>query len=123
MFLNLLFLLIRDPTPFEGKDFLFGIDWRPTTADKMEYLSINTTNHTSVMLSNYRQRESEFWNNYIHVLMKKDDIPATYCQPEFQSWEDQKYIYEASLFGSLGAVGLFLILSVICCCLYCRAKR
>lgn len=89
----------------------------------MQYLSINTTNLTSVMLSNYRQRENEFWNNYVHVLMRKEIFPATYCRPEYQHWEDQKHIYQASLFGVLGAVGLFLILSILCCCLYCRAKR
>lgn len=89
----------------------------------MEYLSINTTNQTSRMLSNYRQRESEFWNNYLDVLMKKDVLNATYCRPLYEDWEDKKHIYQASLFGVLGAVGLFLILSVLCCCLYCRAKR
>lgn len=116
----------RDPTPVSysyGNRRPFDIIWKPTTLQKMEYLSINTTNFTTVMMSEYRQKESEFWNNYIRALVKKDVGPPTYCRPVYEDWEDQKHVYEASLWGVLGAVGLFLILSILCCCLYCQAKR
>ncbi|XP_035225491.1 neuroligin-like protein glit-1 [Stegodyphus dumicola] len=113
------FAKFGNPTPAK----VFDISWELTDSRNMQYLSINTTNFTTVMLSGYRQKESQFWNSYLPALMKLNSTPASYCQPLFQPWEDKKHHYLGALWGVLGAVGLFLILSVLCFYLYCRAKN
>ncbi|XP_054708700.1 cholinesterase-like [Uloborus diversus] len=114
------FAKFGNPTPAA----LFNIFWEPSDLNKMQYLSINTTNFTSVMMSSYRQKESQFWNSFLPTLMKKgrNKFSTTYCRPVYEPWEDQKNVYAASLWGVLGGVTLFGILTFIFCCLYCKVK-
>ncbi|XP_022241664.1 cholinesterase-like isoform X1 [Limulus polyphemus] len=93
--------------------------WEPMTLKNLCYLSVNTTNLTSVMMKDYRQKQSQFWNEYIPSVIEK--ILPTW-PPTFQPYEEELRIYSAALWGVVGAVGLFLILTLLCCCLYCRAK-
>ncbi|KAG8184343.1 hypothetical protein JTE90_006746 [Oedothorax gibbosus] len=113
------FAKFGNPTPAKLFD---NILWEPVDLKHMQYLSINTTNYTSIMMSSYRQKESQFWNSFLQTIMKQDLFPSTYCQPLYLPWEDKKHIYEASLWGVFGAIGLCLFLCILCSCLYCRAK-
>ncbi|CAL1261723.1 unnamed protein product [Larinioides sclopetarius] len=113
------FAKFGNPTPAKLFD---SILWEPVDLKHMQYLLVNSTNYTSVMMSSYHQKESQFWNSYLPTLMKQDFFPTTYCQPLYEEWQNQKHIYEASLWGVLAAIALSIILCVLCTCLYCRAK-
>ncbi|XP_015921880.1 cholinesterase [Parasteatoda tepidariorum] len=113
------FAKFGNPTPAK----VFNITWEPANIKNMQYLLINTTNFTSVMRSNYRQKESQFWSDFLPTLMKGQfSFPTTYCQPEYEIWQNQKRIYQASLWGTLGIILLIIVLCVLCSFLYCRAK-
>ncbi|GFY37174.1 esterase FE4 [Trichonephila inaurata madagascariensis] len=113
------FAKFGNPTPAKLFD---NILWEPVDLKHMQYLSINSTNFSSVMMSSYHQKESQFWNSFLPTMLKQDFFPSTYCQPLYAEWEDQKHIYEASLWGVLAAILLSLIFCILCSCLYCRAK-
>lgn len=110
------FAKFRVPTP---KRILNAILWEPVKEKNLQYLSINTTNMTSVMLENYKQRESQFWNFYIPRLIQK--VVPTW-PPTLEPMEEELRIYQASLWGVVAAAGLFLILALIFCCLFCCRK-
>ncbi|XP_023230746.1 acetylcholinesterase-like [Centruroides sculpturatus] len=105
-----------NPTP---KSILNAILWEPMQAEKLQYLSINTTNMTSVMLENYKQRESQFWNFYIPRLIQK--ITPTW-PPTLEPIVEELRIYQASLWGVVALAGLFLLLTLTFCFLFCCRK-
>lgn len=119
------------PTPYA----LFNtIIWRPMTLGNLQYLAINTTNYTtnleyttewessdlhpvqnpystSVMWRNYKQKAAQFWNSYMPQLV--GTIPPTWVPT----------IYRAATWSVLASLIVLLSLTLICSCLYCRAKR
>lgn len=105
-----------NPTPVS---ILNQFLWR-TSSVKMEYLSVNSTNHTNIMLRDYRQKESQFWNEYVHTLRGL----RPYLWPlEFEPLHEEVRVYRAFTWIALILVVIFFFMTVLCSCLYCRAKR
>ncbi|KAJ6221357.1 hypothetical protein RDWZM_007169 [Blomia tropicalis] len=127
------------PTPYA----LFNnIIWRPMTLNNLQYLSINSTNYTtnlqyttsweshnfdtitnpystSVMWRDYKQKVAQFWNSYIPNLV--GTIPPIW-QPTVEPYMDELRIYRAATWSVLATLIVLLCLTMICSCLYCRAK-
>ena len=106
-----------NPTP----QALFNtILWQPMSAKTLQYLSVNTTNYTSIMHRDYKQKEAQFWNEYMPVLSMT--MPPTW-PPIFEPIEEELRIYRAAMWAVLAALILLVFLTALCSCLYCRAKR
>lgn len=106
-----------NPTPIR----LFNsILWEPMKTRKLEYLSVNSTNYTTVMHHDYMQKESQFWNDYMPTIIGK--IAPTW-PPTYQPVEEELRIYRAATWSVLAALIVLLFLTILCSCLYCRAKR
>src|SRR5699024_4668516 len=128
------------PTPYA----LFNtITWRPMTVSNLQYLAINSTNYTtnmqyttnwessnfdsvtnpystSVMWRDYKQKVAQFWNSYIPKLV--GTVPPIW-QPTIEPYMDELRIYRAATWSVLATLIVLLCLTMICSCLYCRAKR
>lgn len=94
--------------------------WKPMTLKNLEFLAVNTANFTSIMDRDYRQKQSQFWNDYLPVITRK--LFPTWA-PTFQPYKEEFRVYSASLWGVVGVAGLFLMVVVLFSCLYCRARR
>ena len=105
-----------DPTPSDFNSII----WKPMSAQSLEYLFINNTNYTSVMERDYRQKYCQFWNDYLPSLFH--NLPSSW-PPYFQPIEDELRLYRASAWAVIAIMILLLIFSILCSCLYCRAKR
>lgn len=128
------------PTPYA----LFNtIVWRPATVNNWQYLAINSTNYTtnmqvttnwenaqfdpvrnpystSVMWRDYKPKYAQFWNSYILKLV--GNVPPTW-QPTIEPYFDELRIYRAATWSVLATLIVLVCLTLICSCLYCRAKR
>ncbi|XP_053208210.1 neuroligin-4, Y-linked-like isoform X2 [Panonychus citri] len=106
-----------DPTPVA----LFNnILWKPMNPSTLQYLSINTTNYTSVMHRDYKQREAKFWNYYMPELVGQ---PKPIWPPPYQPLEGELRMYRASLWAIVAILVILTFISALCSCLYCKAKR
>ncbi|XP_022255482.1 cholinesterase-like [Limulus polyphemus] len=94
--------------------------WKPMTLKNLQFLAVNTANFTSIMERDYRQKQSQFWNDYLPFITSK--LLPTWA-PTFQPYKEEFRIYSASLWGVVGAAGLFLMLTLLFCCLYCKARK
>ena len=93
--------------------------WR-TTGPQMEYLSVNSTNQTNIMLREYRQKQSQFWNEYVHQLR---GIRPRLWPLELEPLHEEIRVYRAFTWAVLLLLVVLFFLTVLCSCLYCRAKR
>lgn len=105
------------PTP----QALFNtIYWKPMTLKTLEYLSVNTTNYTSIMHRDYRQKECQFWSEYLpSISMSAPPVwPAL-----FEPLEVELRIYRGTAWALFAALILAVFIACLCSCLYCRAKK
>ncbi|KAI1289762.1 Neuroligin-4, X-linked [Halotydeus destructor] len=106
-----------NPTP----QALFNtILWQPMSAKSLQYLSVNTTNYTSIMHRDYKQKESQFWNDYLPSLSMV--VPPIWPLP-YEPLEEELRIYRAATWAVIAAMILLVFVTTLCSCLYCRAKR
>lgn len=128
------------PTPYA----LFNtIIWKPMSLNNLQYLAINSTNYTtnipftsdwensdwtlitfpystSTMWRNYKQKSAQFWNSYVTQLV--DTAPITWM-PTVEPYLDELRIYRAATWSILATLIVLLFFTLMCSCLYCRAKR
>jgi len=106
-----------NPTPYS----LFNnILWQPMYQDNLQYLSINTTNFTSIMARDYRLKSAQFWNDYIYSLFEHEPI---YWTSAFSPVDMELRAYKATAYAVMILAIILLFLSILCSCLYCRARR
>ena len=106
-----------NPTP----QALFNtILWHPMTPKSLQYLSLNTTNYTSVMQLDYRQKFCQFWSDYLPSVAMRS--PAIWPH-EFLPEQIELRLYRAGMWAVIAVLILLLFLTILCSCLYCRAKR
>lgn len=86
----------------------------------LQYLSVNTTNYTSIMHRDYKQKEAQFWSEYLPLLSMT--TPPTW-PPIYEPIEEELRIYRAAMWAVLASLILLVFLTALCSCLYCRAKR
>lgn len=111
------FAKFGNPTPYS----LFNnILWQPVRQDNLQYLSVNTTNFTTVMARDYRLKSAQFWNDYIYTLYDHEPI---YWNTVFSSVEYELRAYKASVYAILVLTIILMFLTILCSCLYCRARR
>ncbi|XP_022665329.1 neuroligin-2-like isoform X2 [Varroa jacobsoni] len=111
------------PTP----NALFGvIDWKPMLKGNLQYLSLNATyyeaqNSSSFMYRDYRQKQAQFWNQYVPGIFGR----AEHFWPYWNElpWEYENRVYKTSLYFVSAMAGLFLFLACVGFCCYCRASR
>lgn len=105
-----------NPTP----QALFNtILWKPVELGNLQYLPVNNTNYTSLMLRDYRQKESQFWNSYIIGLLDKEYVT---WPPIFSDVEVELRVYRAATWAILATLIILSFLVILCSCLYCRAR-
>lgn len=123
-----------------------NIVWKPMELNNLQYLAINSTNYTefpfspwyhghsqimrpnidirtttmSIMWRDYRQKASQFWNDYIPHIVGR--IRPTW-PPTYEPIEVELRVYRAATWSILAALIILLCLTLLCSCLYCRAKR
>lgn len=97
-----------------------NIVWKPMDLKTLQYLSVNTTNYTSIMHRDYKQREAKFWNEYIPRLV---DLPRPVWPPPYQPIEVELRMYRASLWAIITILVILIFITSLCSCLYCKAKR
>jgi len=106
-----------NPTP----QALFNtIYWKPMSLKTLQYMSVNTTNYTSIMHRDYRQVESKFWAEYLPSMSMS--APPVW-PPLYEPLEVELRIYRAATWAVLAALVIMVFLTALCSCLYCRAKR
>lgn len=106
-----------NPTPYS----LFNnILWQPMRLDNLQYLSVNTTNFTSIMARDYRLKSAQFWNDYIYSLFEHEPM---YWTSAFSPVDMELRAYKASAYATLVLAVILLFLALLCSCLYCRARR
>lgn len=106
-----------NPTPYS----LFNsILWQPVRTDNLQYLSVNTTNFTTIMQRDYKLKSAQFWNDYIYSLLEHEPV---YWSAPYLPVEIELRAYKASVYAILVLAVILLFLSILCSCLYCRAKR
>ncbi|OTF72032.1 neuroligin-4, Y-linked-like protein [Euroglyphus maynei] len=127
------------PTPYA----LFNtIIWKPMSLENLQYLAINSTNYTtnipftsdwensdwtlitfpystSTMWRNYKQKSAQFWNSYVPLLV--GTAPITWM-PTVEPYFDELRIYRAATWSILATLIVLLFFTLMCSCLYCRAK-
>ena len=60
-----------NPTPYS----LFNnILWQPARLDNLQYLSVNTTNFSTIMARDYRLKSAQFWNDDIYSLYEHEPM-------------------------------------------------
>ena len=106
-----------NPTPQALFNTIF---WKPMTRNTLQYLSVNTTNYTSIMHRDYRQKEAKFWAEYLPSLTLT--APPIW-PPLYEPFEVELRIYRAATWAVGAALIILLFLTALCSCLYCRAKR
>lgn len=106
-----------NPTPYS----LFNsILWHPVRTDNLQYLSVNTTNFTTIMQRDYKLKSAQFWNDYIYSLLEHEPV---YWSAAFSPVEMELRAYKASVYATMVLAIILLFLSILCSCLYCRARR
>lgn len=106
-----------NPTPYS----LFNsILWQPTQLNNLQYLSVNTTNFTTIMSRDYRLKGAQFWNDYLYTLLQHEPV---YYSSAFSPVELELRAYKASTYVTIVLAIILLFLSVLCSCLYCQARR
>lgn len=106
-----------NPTPYS----LFNnIVWRPAKLDNLQYLSVNTTNSTSIMMRDYRLKGAQFWNDYVYSLFEHEPV---YWRVPFSPVEMELRAYKASTYAVIVLALILLFLALLCSCLYCKARQ
>lgn len=106
-----------NPTPYA---ILNSMRWDPASTNNQRYLSINGTNHTSSMFRDYKQKNAQFWNDYIDTLLIREpytwSLSYSPLELELRAYKTVSYTV-----GIVSIVLLFIIL--LCSCFYCKVKR
>lgn len=111
------FAKFGNPTPYS----LFNsILWQPTRLNNLQYLSVNTTNFTTIMLRDYKLKGSQFWNEYIYTMLEHEPVMWFGA---FSPVELELRAVKASTYAVMVLAIILLFLSILCSCLYCRARR
>ncbi|UYV81750.1 Gli, partial [Cordylochernes scorpioides] len=106
-----------DPTPVLLNDHVL---WRESSLESMRFLMLNNTNYTTRMVDGgFRQKESQFWSEYLPSSVLSTDSPPIWGQPE---WQQDRQRYQVALSCVAGLAALCFVLMVLCCCLYCRSR-
>lgn len=106
-----------NPTPYS----LFNtILWYPARMDNLQYLSVNTTNFTTLMMRDYKLKGAQFWNDYIYTILQHEPV---YWNSVFSPVEMELRNYKAFSYSTLVFVIILLFLSILFSCLYCQARR
>lgn len=106
-----------NPTPYS----LFNsILWQPMQVDNLQYLSVNTTNFTTVMMRDYKLKSAQFWNDYMYSMLEHEPV---YWTSAFSPIDMELRAYKASVYAVMVLAIILLFLSLLCSCLYCRARR
>ena len=106
-----------NPTP----QALFNtILWKEMSLKTLQYLSVNTTNYTSIMHRDYKQKQVQFWSHYLPSLTL--NVPPTW-PPTYEPMEVELRIYRAATWAVGSSMIILIFLTILCSCLYCRAKR
>lgn len=106
-----------NPTPSAAFNTIL---WKEMNLKTLQYLSVNTTNYTSIMHRDYRQKYSQFWNEYLPSLTM---TVAPTWPPTYEPMEVELRVYRAATWAVLSSLVFLLFLTILCSCLYCRAKR
>lgn len=106
-----------NPTP---RRLFNTIYWPPMTMAEKLYIELNSTDYTSTPLRDYRNKECQFFNCYFPFLIDRE--PPTLA-PTLEPGYEEIRLYTSALWGSVASAALFLIITVVCCILYCRARR
>lgn len=104
-----------DPTPRD----INKIIWKPASLNSLDYLLIS---NISTMNKNYRQKYCRFWFEYLPSLALNSDS-LNIRPPHVQPIEDELRLYRASAWAIVVLLIILLFMSILCSCLYCRAKR
>ncbi|GIY30471.1 neuroligin-4, Y-linked [Caerostris extrusa] len=105
-----------DPTP----NRLFNnILWKPINEKNYTYLNINATNTTSTMITDYRDRESRFWNFLLPFFIDRE--PPT-LPPTLEPGIAELRVITSALWGSVTFAALIIIITLFLCILYCRIR-
>lgn len=106
-----------NPTPYR----LFNnILWKPINERNYTYLNINATNTTSTMVTDYRERESRFWNFLLPFFIDRE--PPTLA-PTLEPGVAELRVVTSALWGSVALGALLITITLVFCVLYCRIRR
>lgn len=106
-----------NPTPYS----LFNnILWQPVRLDNLQYLSVNTTNFTSIMMRDYKLKSAQFWNDYIYSMMEHEPV---YWTSAFSPVDMELRAYKVSIYIVMVVAIILLFVAILCSCLYCQARR
>lgn len=105
------------PTPYA----LFNnIRWEPVFKENLQYLSVNTTNFTSIMMRDYKLKNAQFWNDYVYTLLRHEPV---YLTSIFSPLEMELRAYKAFTYATMILVIILMFISLVCSCLYCHARQ
>ncbi|XP_035228462.1 neuroligin-4, Y-linked-like isoform X2 [Stegodyphus dumicola] len=93
--------------------------WEPVTENNYICLNLNATNTTSTMIADYRERESRFWNSFLPFFIDRE--PPTLA-PTLEPGVAELRIVTSALWGSVALATILIIITLICCTLYCRIR-
>lgn len=106
-----------NPTPYS----LFNnILWQPAQMENLQYLSVNTTNFTTIMMRDYKLKGAQFWNDYLYSILQHEPV---YWTSAFSPVEMELRAYKASTYVTIIFAIILMFLSIMCSCLYCHATR
>ncbi|GBM06257.1 Neuroligin-4, Y-linked [Araneus ventricosus] len=106
-----------NPTPYR----LFNnILWKPINEKNYTYLNINATNTTSTMITDYRERESRFWNFLLPFFIDRE--PPT-LPPTLEPGVAELRVVTSALWGSVTLAALIITITLVFCILYCKIRR
>jgi len=106
-----------NPTP---QSLFNSILWQPAYTNNLQYLSVNTTNFTSIMMRDYKLKSAQFWNEYIYLLLGHEPV---YWTSAFSPVDMELRAYKATTYALIVFAIISIFLSFLCSCLYCRARR
>lgn len=86
----------------------------------LRYLNFNATNTSSEMIYNYRERESRFWNFFLPFFIDRE--PPTLA-PTLEPGVAELRLLTSALWGSAFVAVLLIVITLVCCSLYCRVRR
>lgn len=114
------FAKFGNPTPTAA---FSSIVWKATTKmDPLSYLLINDTSshHSTRMESQYRTKYSQFWSDYIKVILEQEKILFPL---EYEPIQLEIRFYR-TMFWTLVAISTFLsIFLLFCSCVLCSQSR
>ncbi|XP_071441168.1 cholinesterase isoform X1 [Hetaerina americana] len=98
---------------------ILGIHFDVARPGSLNYLNINTTFNSSVMM-NYRQTECAFWTEYLPTVI--GILVPTY-PPVTEYWWEPNEPLQIAFWSVSGACLVLIVVVVVCCILWRNAKR